>query len=84
MLVFPYILKIWFNPITFQENIKEILKAYYMATEFDPKWYKAWHTWALSNFEVIGFLENNADLKADEMPIEYLVTYIIHAVEGKP
>lgn len=30
-----------------------ILGAYLLATHFDPKWYKAWHNWALANFEVV-------------------------------
>lgn len=30
-----------------------ILGAYLLATHFDTKWYKAWHNWALANFEVI-------------------------------
>ncbi|ODQ81853.1 hypothetical protein BABINDRAFT_160083 [Babjeviella inositovora NRRL Y-12698] len=30
-----------------------ILGSYLLATHFDDKWYKAWHNWALVNFEVI-------------------------------
>ncbi|THH30677.1 hypothetical protein EUX98_g3507 [Antrodiella citrinella] len=35
-------------------NIKDILHSYSLATHYDPAWYKAWHTWALANFEVYG------------------------------
>ncbi|ODQ63316.1 FAT-domain-containing protein [Nadsonia fulvescens var. elongata DSM 6958] len=36
----------------------DILGSYLLATHFDPEWYKAWHNWALANFQVIAFLEN--------------------------
>lgn len=35
------------------ETSEIILGAYLLATHFDEKWYKAWHNWALANFEVI-------------------------------
>lgn len=35
------------------ETSEIILGAYLLATHFDSKWYKAWHNWALANFEVI-------------------------------
>ncbi|GMM54893.1 phosphatidylinositol kinase-related protein kinase [Maudiozyma humilis] len=35
------------------ENPDAILGSYLLATHFDGKWYKAWHNWALANFEVI-------------------------------
>ncbi|CAL9728832.1 serine/threonine-protein kinase Tor2p [Monosporozyma unispora] len=31
----------------------KILSSYFLATHFDPSSYKAWHSWALANFEVI-------------------------------
>jgi FKBP12-rapamycin complex-associated protein len=36
------------------------LTHYQYATRLDKSWYKAWHTWALANFEVISFYEKNA------------------------
>ena len=35
------------------ENSDAILGSYLLATHFDKNWYKAWHNWALANFEVI-------------------------------
>lgn len=35
-----------------------ILGAYLLATHFDSSWYKAWHNWALANFEVISLYTN--------------------------
>lgn len=36
-----------------------ILGAYLLATHFDKTWYKAWHNWALVNFEVISLHTQN-------------------------
>ena len=35
------------------ETSEIILGAFLLSTHFDAKWYKAWHNWALANFEVI-------------------------------
>ncbi|ORY80056.1 PtdIns-3-kinase tor2 [Protomyces lactucae-debilis] len=34
-------------------NTEEVLQSYHLATQFDKDWYKAWHSWALANFDVI-------------------------------
>jgi len=48
------------------ETIPEILSSLHSATVYDSEWYKAWHAWALTNFEVINYYEkaseNNKDL----------------------
>ena len=36
-----------------EKESSSILGSFLLATHFDPKWYKAWHNWALANFEVI-------------------------------
>ncbi|KAG0044728.1 phosphatidylinositol kinase- protein kinase tor1 [Gryganskiella cystojenkinii] len=41
------------------DSIEDILTPYLYATHLDKNWYKAWHTWALANFEVITFYEKN-------------------------
>lgn len=41
------------------DSIEDILTPYLYATHLDKEWYKAWHTWALANFEVITFYEKN-------------------------
>ncbi|ERT00909.1 Atypical/PIKK/FRAP protein kinase [Sporothrix schenckii ATCC 58251] len=37
-------------------HVREVLSNYAHATQHNPKWYKAWHAWALANFEVVEFL----------------------------
>ncbi len=36
-----------------QTHVNEVLRNYAQATTYNPKWYKAWHAWALANFEVV-------------------------------
>ncbi|EXX76507.1 Tor2p [Rhizophagus irregularis DAOM 197198w] len=42
-----------------RETIPDILQSYLLATQYDKEWYKAWHAWALANFEVISFYEKS-------------------------
>jgi serine/threonine-protein kinase mTOR len=65
-----------------QRPIKEILHSYWLATHYDPTWYKAWHTWALANFEVVGYLESNTEDRTD-IPGDELAVHIVQAVEGR-
>lgn len=51
-----------------------------MSTQLDPSWYKAWHTWALANFEVVGYLE--AGTRQEELLPETLVNHVIAAIRG--
>ena len=70
------------EPAFFQRNIEDILHAYYLATHYDPGWYKAWHTWALANFEVIAFMESLADGKPNDVAGERLAAHVVQAVKG--
>lgn len=64
------------------ELISEVMQCYHFATQLDPKWYKAWHTWALCNFEVINHLENVDDDRDEEIQRKSLLTHIIEALVG--
>ncbi|KZT10185.1 atypical/PIKK/FRAP protein kinase [Laetiporus sulphureus 93-53] len=63
-------------------NIKDILHSYFLATHYDRNWYKAWHTWALANFEVVGFMESQTQNKITEVPRDDLAVHIVQAVNG--
>lgn len=45
-----------------QTKKDEVLGAYLLATNFDKSWYKAWHNWALANFEVVSGASPDADI----------------------
>ena len=64
-----------------QRNIKDILRAYCLATHYDPGWYTAWHTWALANFDVVGYMEGQNDNRTD-LPDKELAVHIVQAVDG--
>ena len=65
-----------------QKNVEEILHAYYLATLYDPGWYKAWHTWAITNFSVVNKMESMADGKATDVVGERLAAHVVQAVKG--
>ncbi|KAF9352686.1 phosphatidylinositol kinase- protein kinase tor1 [Mortierella sp. NVP85] len=41
------------------ESIDHVLLPYSHSKNLDKNWYKAWHTWALANFDVISYYERN-------------------------
>ncbi|KAG2354260.1 hypothetical protein BDR07DRAFT_1382356 [Suillus spraguei] len=49
-------------------KVKDVLHLYLLATHYDPNWYKAWHTWALANREVICHLESQKESMAANIP----------------
>jgi len=53
-----------------------------MATELGPRWYKAWHSWALCNFEAIAHLES-LDTEGDSKCSGAMLQHIISAIEGE-
>ena len=53
-----------------------------MATELDPRWYKAWHSWALCNFEAIAHLES-LDAGGDSKCSDAMLQHILSAIEGE-
>ena len=56
------------------------MHAYYLATHYDPGWYKAWHTWALANFSVIAYMESSA--APNDVVGERLAVHVVQAVKG--
>lgn len=70
------------------ENSETILGSFLLATHFDSKWYKAWHNWALANFEVISLLtskssisETNTESDSQYSP-ELIQQHVIPAIRG--
>ncbi|KXN92422.1 Phosphatidylinositol 3-kinase tor2 [Leucoagaricus sp. SymC.cos] len=63
-------------------NTEDILHSYFLATHYDPTWYKAWHTWALANFEVISEMESQAEGRMVDIPGEGIAAHVVQAVEG--
>lgn len=62
--------------------IEEIAHCYHQAAKLAPQSYKAWHTWALFNFEIINYLNSIDDYRDEESRDQALRTRIIAALEG--
>lgn len=58
------------------------MHSYYLATHYDPMWYKAQHTWALAHFDVVSYLESQPENKASDVPPENLAVHITQAIKG--
>lgn len=65
------------------ESARDILKAYSAATHFNRDSYKAWHAWALANFEVVTSLTTSqADREVPDVPQHILLEHVIPAIRG--
>lgn len=75
------------------ENSETILGSFLLATHFDSKWYKAWHNWALANFEVISLLTSKSSISestpssaSDGLELQYsselIQQHVIPAIKG--
>jgi FKBP12-rapamycin complex-associated protein len=65
------------------KHVNDIIRCYAKATRYNPRWYKAWHSWALANFQVVQMLcpkdPDNHVPRASETAI---VQHIIPAIQG--
>eukprot|EP00736_Rhodelphis_marinus_P007859 Rmarinus@m.12108 len=59
-----------------EEVIPAVRSALRRATEFDAGWYKAWHSWAYFNFEVVAHMEKRG------AGSDSLLCYLVDAVRG--
>ncbi|KAF2244260.1 ARM repeat-containing protein [Trematosphaeria pertusa] len=64
------------------DQVHDILSAYSAATRYNKDWYKAWHSWALANFEVVNFITSQADRESTELPPSVVHEHIIPAITG--
>ncbi|KAI7879884.1 FAT-domain-containing protein [Lichtheimia hyalospora FSU 10163] len=62
-----------------EDSIQDILRSFLLATRFDQNWYKAWHKWALANFEIIDY---NEKLHQDQLPPQIFNLHVVPAVQG--
>jgi FKBP12-rapamycin complex-associated protein len=67
-----------------QQYVDGIIKSYFIATNLDRKWYKAWHAWALANSEVVNYYNQAQGNQTtnDPMPPEILTGHIVPAVRA--
>ncbi|ODA76987.1 hypothetical protein RJ55_07504 [Drechmeria coniospora] len=63
-------------------KVRDILNSYSQATKYNPRWYKAWHAWALANFEIVQTMSarNDGQLSRDDQ--EMLLEHVVPAIQG--
>ena len=61
----------------------DALTAYKQATILDAGWYKAWHSWALANSEVVShYMKTRPEADSDPIPSEIFTGYLVPSVQG--
>lgn len=85
-------LGLWQNKVKglTDESINGILSCYEKATQHDPTWYKAWHSWAYMNFKIVQSHKqsqenngNNGDISRDKrLEKNFITQYAVPAVQG--
>ncbi|KAL2759917.1 hypothetical protein ACRALDRAFT_1038929 [Sodiomyces alcalophilus JCM 7366] len=63
-----------------RKHVKDILAAYSHATKFNPRWYKAWHAWALANFEIVQAVSARGEVKVSDQQL--IIDHVVPAVRG--
>lgn len=61
---------------------QDILTSYSQATRYNPRWYKAWHAWALANFEIVQALTSPVDRNATRPDAAMIINHVVPAVQG--
>lgn len=66
------------------EYVREVLSAYSAATQYNRDSYKAWHSWALANFEVVTTISNQASRDSNPAPVpaHIVIEHVIPAIRG--
>ncbi|KAI9833190.1 MAG: hypothetical protein M1819_003813 [Sarea resinae] len=64
------------------DHVHDILSSYSAAKQHNQQWYKAWHAWALANFEVVTSITSQADRETAVVPQNIIVDHVVPAVRG--
>ncbi|KAI9820202.1 MAG: phosphatidylinositol kinase- protein kinase tor1 [Pycnora praestabilis] len=64
------------------DHVHDILASYSAATHFNRNWYKAWHAWALANFEVVTSITSQADREIASIPQNIIIDHVVPAIQG--
>jgi len=64
------------------DHVDDVLASYRKATQYYPGWYKAWHAWALANFEIVQAISQRTDRDLVVVPPGILIEHVVPAVQG--
>jgi serine/threonine-protein kinase mTOR len=66
-----------------QDIVQDILHSYNNAVQYNGDWYKAWHAYALANFEVVtSMVSHNDQDKVRTLPEHIILTHVVPAIKG--
>ncbi|KAI9793200.1 MAG: phosphatidylinositol kinase- protein kinase tor1 [Peltula sp. TS41687] len=65
-----------------RERVRDILSSYSAATRYNQDSYKAWHSWALANFEVVTAITSRAESETVHVPQDVIFDYVVPAIRG--
>ncbi|PWZ00165.1 putative TOR1-1-phosphatidylinositol 3-kinase [Testicularia cyperi] len=60
------------------DDNSNVIESYRRATELDRNWYKAWHAWALANFEII----SHHEARNEQITPQMIAASIVPSVQG--
>ncbi|KAJ7093820.1 phosphatidylinositol 3-kinase [Mycena belliarum] len=63
-------------------GLKDVLHSYMLATQYDEGWYKAWHTWAMANFNVVSQIDSQTEDPVRDISGERLASHVTQSIEG--
>lgn len=64
------------------DHVDDILSSYRAATQFNPTWYKAWHAWALANFEIVQAISQRPERGSTPVAPSIVIEHVVPAVRG--
>ena len=64
------------------DHVHSIINSYVEATEYNKDWYKAWHSLALANFEVVNARASTAKADNAPFPMNTVTEYVVPAIRG--
>ena len=64
------------------DHVQDIIDSYANATEYNHTWYKAWHSWALANFEVVTAASARAVKNDTKFTQSTITRYVVPAIVG--
>ncbi|KAH8586165.1 phosphatidylinositol 3-kinase-like protein tor2 [Bisporella sp. PMI_857] len=64
------------------DQVDDILASYRTATTYNPNWYKAWHAWALANFEIVQAISQRPERDLVVLPPSIINDHVVPAVHG--
>ena len=64
------------------DHVHDVLASYSAATQYNPDGYKAWHAWALANFEVVTAITSQTDREATVLPLQTIADHVVPAIKG--